>query len=316
MVWEELVSAGVEPGPMGYSALVVAYTHCKNLRLAIEVLELAEKTSVWSSCEEHARISFNVVLGALRPEHAKGQLTVQKLFGMMESVGVEADQVTFHSLMATASSEYIEALMQAMQDTGIGVCTETVNLLLKAKLQEQPYATLALYDEMNTIFENNKLKPCAYTYGLFVKGAANLANADLAFEFVEKMQEEGLKVPHATITSLIWSCSPRKGSTQLDLRGLEDQMYAKEMLQSRLKQVTQLMKEEHLQHNVITATSMIAAFGRGQLASSAAQVFKQLDPSEPNIRTYNNLITSPGYSSWSTTWNQKECDPTSEPSTS
>ena len=167
-----------------------------------------------------------------------------QLFGMMESLGVEADRVTFHSLMINSSSEYIEALMEAMRDTGqyssllclvsahhvslclamshcallclaishcvllcltlsryallcltvshcvllyhtapcyaslcltishvtgIGVCTETINLLLKAKLQEEPHSTMALYDEMNTLCANNKLKPDVYTFGLLVK---------------------------------------------------------------------------------------------------------------------------------------------------
>ena len=162
----------------------------------------------------------------------------------MESVGVEADRVTFHALMKNSSSEYIVALMEAMRDTGqyssllclvsahhvslclamshcaslclaishcvllcltlsryallcltvshcvllyhtapcyaslcltishvtgIGVCTETINLLLKAKLQEEPHSTMALYDEMNTLCANNKLKPDVYTFGLLVK---------------------------------------------------------------------------------------------------------------------------------------------------
>jgi len=52
------------------------------------------------------------------------------------------------------------------------------------------------------------------------------------------------------------------------------------------------MDDASLDHNVISATAMISAFGKGGLSNAASNLFKELENLRvgPNLRTYNKLI--------------------------
>eukprot|EP00658_Telonema_sp_P-2_P006025 TRINITY_DN12291_c0_g1_i1.p1 TRINITY_DN12291_c0_g1~~TRINITY_DN12291_c0_g1_i1.p1 ORF type:complete len:773 (-),score=223.17 TRINITY_DN12291_c0_g1_i1:312-2519(-) len=302
-VWDEVSNAGALPGPMAHSALVVAYAQCNELQLGIRVMEVMEGSGLLED-SHHARIAFNALLAALGPEDPLTKPRVQKLLGMMEAAEIEADDVTFHSLMKNSSSEYIAILLEAMRENAVPVSTESVNLLLKARLQEVPENLEHHRRQVMQDLKEFSLVPDTFTYGLLIKGAAACADPELGFSLVREMEDKGLQLSHTVITSLIWACSPRSSVVQLDLEMQERSMDAKKLLKARLNRVRDIMKAAGLQHNVITATAMIAAFGKGGMSNAASGLFRQLETMsvQPNVRTYNKLIHATIFGRYYLTW--------------
>ena len=90
--------------------------------------------------------------------------------------------------------------------SGVPVSTETLNLLLKARLTESPRAVRDHHGQILTDIKRHNLEPDAFTYGLLMKGAASRADPEYAFELVELMAEQQFKLNPTILTSLIWAC--------------------------------------------------------------------------------------------------------------
>jgi len=205
----------------------------------------------------------------------------QALLKRMETAGVRPNDVTYNALMSKQSTaEGMDSTMKAMAKRGIEPATTSYNIMLRGIVNNNVHPDMeharGLVDKMLAL----GVRPDVHTYGLLIKGYSKCQDPDAAFDALYEMRDRGLRVTTKVLTPLIMVCAT-------DSKGEEPNS-------TRVLEIEQMMAEEGIQHNLISATAMIRVLGQGGQADQAMTLFEQLQElgPQPSTRTYNTLINA------------------------
>lgn len=195
-----IIQCGYETHLFVGSTLIDFYAKCRSVNDAHEVFNRMFERSV---------VSWNALIAGYATGHAQ---EVFKLFQVMESEGINPDDVTFVSVLKACAGSV--ALEQGRRiHSRILYCGLKQNIFVGSTLVDM-YTKCGQVVEARRVFDEMSTKNVV-TWSAMIAGYAQQGHSDCAFELFQQMEHEGVKPNKVTLASILKACSNLRTGKQI-----------------------------------------------------------------------------------------------------